>query len=53
MKEYKSIIITCIAGICAVICVVIGTNGLKEAKLGKTGEDVVEYEEIQIGRAHV
>ena len=38
MKEYKSIIIACIAGICAIICVVLGTNGLKEAKLGKTGE---------------
>lgn len=38
MKEYKSIIIACIAGICAIICVMIGTNGIKEAKLGKTGE---------------
>ena len=38
MKEYKSVIIACIAGICAIICVVLGTNGLKEAKLGKAGE---------------
>ena len=38
MKEYKSVIITCIAGICAIICVLIGTGGLKEAKLGRTGE---------------
>ena len=38
MKAYKSVIITCIAGICAIICVMIGTNGLKEAKLGKAGE---------------
>ena len=37
MKAYKSVIITCIAGICAIICVMIGTNGLKEAKLGKAG----------------
>lgn len=38
MKEYKSVIIACIAGICAIICVVLGMNGLKEAKLGKAGE---------------
>lgn len=38
MKEYKSIIIACIAGICAIICVLIGVNGIKEAKLGKSGE---------------
>lgn len=38
MKEYKSVIIACIAGICAIICVVLSTNGLKEAKLGKAGE---------------
>jgi len=38
MKEYKSIIIACIAGICAIICVVLGANGIKEAKLGKPGE---------------
>ena len=38
MKEYKSVIITCIAGICAIIGVLIGTGGLKEAKLGRTGE---------------
>lgn len=38
MKEYKSVIIACIAGICAIICVVLGTNGLKEAKLGRAGE---------------
>ena len=38
MKEYKSVIVALIAGICAIICVAIGTDGLKEAKLGKTGE---------------
>lgn len=38
MKEYKSIIITCIAGICAILCVFIGVNGFKDAKLGRTGE---------------
>ena len=38
MKEYKSIIIACIAGLCAIICVMIGTNGLKDAKLGKSGD---------------
>lgn len=38
MKENRSIIIACIAGICAIICVLLGTNGLKEAKLGKVGE---------------
>lgn len=37
-KEYKSVVIACIAGICAIICVVIGTDGLKEAKLGRSGE---------------
>ncbi|MDE6949805.1 MAG: SIMPL domain-containing protein [Lachnospiraceae bacterium] len=37
-KEYRSVIIACIAGICAIICVVIGTDGLKEAKLGRAGE---------------
>lgn len=38
IKEYKSIVIACIAGICAIICVLIGTGGLKEAKLGKKGD---------------
>ena len=38
MQEYKSVIVALIAGICAIICVAIGTDGLKEAKLGKTGE---------------
>ena len=38
MKEYKSVIVALIAGICAIICVAIGTDGLKESKLGKTGE---------------
>lgn len=38
IKELKSVIITCIAGICAIICVLIGTSGLKEAKLGRAGE---------------
>lgn len=38
IKEYKSIVIACIAGICAIICVVIGAGGLKEAKLGKKGD---------------
>lgn len=38
MKEYKSIIITCIAGVCAIVCVLIGITGIKEAKLGKTGD---------------
>lgn len=37
-KELIPVLIAAIAGICAIICVVIGTNGLKEAKLGKTGE---------------
>lgn len=38
LKEYRSIIIACIAGLCAIICVVIGTDGLKAAKLGKRGD---------------
>lgn len=37
-KGLISVLIAAIAGICAIICVVIGTNGLKEAKLGKSGE---------------
>lgn len=40
MKEYKSIIIACIAGICAIVCVLIGVNGLKEAKLGRVKGDL-------------
>lgn len=40
MKEYKSIVIACIAGICAIICVMIGVNGLKEAKLGRIQGDL-------------
>lgn len=40
MKEYKSIVIACIAGICAVVCVLIGVGGLKEAKLGRSKGDL-------------
>lgn len=40
MKEYKSIVIACIAGICAIACVVIGVDGLKEAKLGRSKGDL-------------
>lgn len=37
MKEYKSIVIACIAGLCAIICVLVASDGLVRAKLGATG----------------
>lgn len=38
LKEYQSIVIACIAGVCAILCVLIGTSGLKAAKLGRSGD---------------
>ncbi len=37
MKEYRSIVITCIAGLCAIVCVALATGGLVKARLGISG----------------
>lgn len=40
LKEYKAILIVCIAGFYAILCMIIGVNGLKEAKLGRVKGDL-------------